>query len=410
VVEQATGADRADTLTSAARAESVLANAAVFFRIAGLFQIVVAVAMAAGRYPKPLATFGLIAAVFAESIVWSSANLRARRPLPGWASFDAVFMAAAIPVGAALTAPRDAHTWVHFMYPFSLIAAIAIGVTFDRIRSVAGLTVLLVASYITSSIAWHHDPFWNSAPNAVSYVANTLVAWAIARHLRTSGRAADKSRAEAVAHADELAQERERARHARMLHDRVLQTLETLAASDWLPDPDIRAHLGTEAAWLRALVEGSPWDQPSDLLAALQTVVQGKTRTGLRIEFNSTQLREAGQLRASLPSGTVEALADAAGEALANVAKHSGVDVATVRATVSDLELVISVLDQGCGFDPATVRPGIGLTRSIVDRMAGVDGVARIDSAPGSGTYVELVVGLTASRRSTAERASSTDP
>jgi signal transduction histidine kinase len=120
--------------------------------------------------------------------------------------------------------------------------------------------------------------------------------------------------------------------------------------------------------------------------------VQRKTSTGLHVEFNSTQLRDAVQLRVSLPAAAVEALADATGEALTNVAKHAGVDTATVRTTVTGHELVVSILDQGCGFDPADVSQGIGLVHSIVDRTAGVDGTARIDSAPGSGTYVELMV------------------
>ncbi|WP_194905386.1 sensor histidine kinase [Catenulispora rubra] len=383
-----------DEQTTAARVENVLARAAVFFRVAGLAQIALAAAFDAGRYPRPLPTFGLITAVAAESVLWSAVTLRARRNQPAATVLDTVFMVAAIPVGAWLTAPRDFHTWVHFMYPFSLIACIALGVTFTRLRTVAGLTILIVASYTTSAVLQHHDPLWNSAPNALSYIANTTVAWAVARHLRSSGRAADASRAAAVHHADELARERERARHARMLHDRVLQTLETLAHGDWFPDADLRAHLATEAAWLRALVEGQPLDQPADLLTALQVVVQGKTRIGLRVDFNSTQLREAAQLRSTLPAAIVTALAEATGEALTNVAKHSGVDTATVRATLTEHEIVISVLDHGCGFDARTVRPRIGLSHSITDRLAEVDGVARIDSAPGSGTYVELAVRL----------------
>ena len=384
----------AGDVTTVVRVESVLARASVFFRVAGLAQVALAAAFDAGRYPHPLATFGLITAVFVESGAWSALTLHARRNRLGATALDAAFIAAAIPIGAWLTAPKDFTTWVHFMYPFSLIASIALGVAFTRLRTVAALTALIVVSYTASAVAVHKDPFWNSAPNALSYFANTSVAWAVARHLRAGGRAADASRAEAVTQADELARERERARHACMLHDRVLQTLETLARGEWSPDADLRAHLAAEAAWLRALVEGHPLDQPADLLTALQTVIQNRVRTGLRVEFNSTQLREAAQLRSTLPAGLVTALADATGEALTNVAKHSGLATATVRATLTEHEVVISILDQGCGFDPAAVRHGIGLTRSIAHRIAEVDGVTRIDSSPGSGTYVELTVSL----------------
>jgi len=101
-------------------------------------------------------------------------------------------------------------------------------------------------------------------------------------------------------------------------------------------------------------------------------VVQRKTRTGLRVEFNSTQLREAVSLRVGLSAATVAALADATSEALTNVAKHSGVDTATVRTTVTEHGLVVSILDHGCGFDTGSIRPGIGLTQSIQGRLAGL--------------------------------------
>jgi signal transduction histidine kinase len=282
------------------------------------------------------------------------------------------------------------------MYPFTLITSIGIGLSYRRLRTVIYMTLLLAGSYALSAHVLHRDPLWNVTPNSASYFANTVVAWLVARQLRSSGKDADRNRAQAVARADELAQERERARHARLLHDRVLQSLETLARGDWLPDANLRAHLAAEASWLRALVEGTPLDQPDDLLTALQTVVQRWARTGLRVDFNSTQLHDALDWRKNLTVSLVEALADATGEALANVAKHAGVDSATVRITVTDRELIVSILDHGRGFDQTTARRGIGLAQSITMRMNGVGCQAQVNSAPGNGTYVELCVPRTA--------------
>lgn len=121
-----------------------------------------------------------------------------------------------------------------------------------------------------------------------------------------------------------------------------------------------------------------------------------KTREGLLIEFNGSQLRQARQWRAELTPAMVEALVDATAEALTNVRKHAGVDTATVRATIADQALTVTILDHGQGFNEATVRHGIGLDRSIPERIAAVGGSASIDSSPGGGTYVEISIPLAA--------------
>ena len=49
--------------------------------------------------------------------------------------------------------------------------------------------------------------------------------------------------------------------------------------------------------------------------------------------------------------------------------------------------MVFHICDDGVGFDPASVAQGAGLT-NLADRIAGLGGVLRIDSAPGRGTRV----------------------
>ncbi len=116
-----------------------------------------------------------------------------------------------------------------------------------------------------------------------------------------------------------------------------------------------------------------------------------KTRIGLNVELNTVGLRDAAP-SGGLEPEVVEAVTDAVHEALTNVAKHAGVDSAVVRAFSADGRVVVSVLDQGCGFDPSSVVGGLGLEKSIRARLAAVGGEARIDSQPRAGTYVELSV------------------
>jgi len=56
--------------------------------------------------------------------------------------------------------------------------------------------------------------------------------------------------------------------------------------------------------------------------------------------------------------------------------------------------LTVSIVDRGQGFDPTQAGTGVGVAGSTQGRLADVGGTARLGSAPGQGTAVELIVGL----------------
>jgi signal transduction histidine kinase len=378
--------------TGVARAQRALARAMLFFRLGGIGEILLSGGVDFGRYPHPVLSSGLIALVVVESGVLVGACLRTGAVRARWIIADVLFCTAGLFASAVLTAPRDYNTWANFMYPFTVITSVGIGMVFRRFWNAALVTSVQVAGYVVTAVLIHGDPVWVALPNGLTYYANMVVAWPVARYLLASGRETDRIRADAVRKAEELAVERERARHARILHDRVLQTLETLAGGEWVADGDFRAHIAGEAAWLRALVEGVDPTRDRDLLTALQRLVQRNARTGLRVELNGSQLRDARDLRAALSPELVDAVVDATQEALTNVAKHAGVDTAVVRAGLNAHDLTVSVLDQGRGFDPDQVCRGTGIERSIRTRIAEQGGCVRIDSTVGAGTYVEISV------------------
>jgi PAS domain S-box-containing protein len=91
-------------------------------------------------------------------------------------------------------------------------------------------------------------------------------------------------------------------------------------------------------------------------------------------------------------------LFECASELLRNVAMHAGVDRAELALRrPSAGSLVLSVADQGRGFDPLVVsrrradQPGFGLF-SIRERVAHLGGRMDLDSAPGRGTRVTLTL------------------
>jgi signal transduction histidine kinase len=92
-------------------------------------------------------------------------------------------------------------------------------------------------------------------------------------------------------------------------------------------------------------------------------------------------------------SPPVVALVQAAGEAIANAARHSGADRVDVYVEVAGRDVEVFVRDRGRGFDRAGVPlDRLGVRNSIIDRMDRHGGSAEISSAPGEGTEVRLHV------------------
>jgi PAS domain S-box-containing protein len=77
-------------------------------------------------------------------------------------------------------------------------------------------------------------------------------------------------------------------------------------------------------------------------------------------------------------------------EALNNVAKHSGADRVTVTLSVHENQVMLRVTDEGRGFEIGRHR-GLGLI-SMRERLRLVGGTMRVNSSPLQGTDVEVMV------------------
>ncbi len=86
-------------------------------------------------------------------------------------------------------------------------------------------------------------------------------------------------------------------------------------------------------------------------------------------------------------------------EALQNVAKHSGARRALVNLHADKDEVLLRIQDFGCGFQMESVgcMSGMGL-RSMRERIRLVGGNMVVHSTPGEGTTIEARVGLAAYR------------
>jgi signal transduction histidine kinase len=96
-------------------------------------------------------------------------------------------------------------------------------------------------------------------------------------------------------------------------------------------------------------------------------------------------------------------------EALHNVVKHSAAASASVRLEAHSGEVVLTVVDDGRGFDPLGegAMNGVGLI-SMRERTRQVDGSVVLTSQPGLGTRVQVRLPLVGS--STGDRRQATPP
>ena len=78
-------------------------------------------------------------------------------------------------------------------------------------------------------------------------------------------------------------------------------------------------------------------------------------------------------------------------EGLANVRKHAKANTAVVRIWYRDGRRMVTVADDGTGFEEATDGAGQGL-RNIRQRAASIAGAASVNSHPGRGTTVEIAL------------------
>jgi PAS domain S-box-containing protein len=81
-------------------------------------------------------------------------------------------------------------------------------------------------------------------------------------------------------------------------------------------------------------------------------------------------------------------------ELLFNVIKHAGVKSARVLLSTSGQSIIVTVSDEGKGFDPAMLdhsKGGLGLL-SLRERSSYIKGSLEIDSSPGNGTRINLSI------------------
>jgi len=199
------------------------------------------------------------------------------------------------------------------------------------------------------------------------------------------------------------AEETERRRIARELHDRVGQNLSALNINldillGHLKDGALRRRLEDSLK----LVDGT-LQSIENVMADLRPALLDEYGLAAALEWYAKEYAQrtgigvgvqAGEAGKTLRSEAAVALFRIAQEALNNAAKHSSAKRITLGLEEEGGELVLSITDDGKGFDPAAAPRGRWGMTTMRERAEAAGGRLSVDSSLGTGTTVRATVPL----------------
>jgi signal transduction histidine kinase len=191
-----------------------------------------------------------------------------------------------------------------------------------------------------------------------------------------------------------------RSQIARDLHDRIahgilagVQRIDLIALAN--PSPLERAHqLDAAATDLRRVLQ-----EVQDLAVTLHARVAGE-HLDAAVHRHVTDVFMNGVPPTIVSNGTPESLPNWQAEealtivleALANQRKHAPGAVSSVTFDWSEVAVVVTIRDDGPGFDPAHEQAGRLGQRTMRERAGVIGARFDVESAPGSGTTVRLTI------------------
>lgn len=407
--------------TSAAGVAYVVALAYAGTRVATVLQMIPALPTGLSVSPRPHAYLALWLAGAAVAIGVATVSTLLRRPLHAAAAVFDVALAAVFLVLSTAVVPtfERVGSWVGWAPGYALTVVLALG----RLRIMAWLTAVGVVAgaylYFVSDAA--------TAANRTTIASDTLsllvfgaIARLVVRYVTRVAADADEARAQVA----ELARREEEHRAQLTMHDAA--TIMQLLTEPALPS-ETREQLCeqaiTEVRRMRAYLRGGPGDPSRAASSTIPGSVglegidggiasRGPAHAGAAAEAEEGRvlLREVVQtgmvgfadlgLEPALDLLDGVTVTRAAGEAvrgavagtLHNVRRHARASMVVVHgdAEPDSGRWIVTIRDDGVGFDPAGVRLGTGLRRQVLAELRRHDLVARIASTPGLGTRITI--------------------
>ena len=195
------------------------------------------------------------------------------------------------------------------------------------------------------------------------------------------------------------AQEQERARIGRDLHDDISQRLAMLASDidELIKNPfevkarveEVQGHLGDILADIQALSH----NLHSSRLELLGVMAGMKSWCQEFAKRQKMDIAFKGEVRNRIPLETGRSLFRVLQEALHNARKHSGTNRVEVQLREDSGEINLTVSDSGKGFDVEAAKQGNGLgLTSMQERVRLINGRITIEAKPMGGTTIRVSV------------------
>ena len=203
------------------------------------------------------------------------------------------------------------------------------------------------------------------------------------------------------------AEEEERKRIARELHDEAIQSLSAVVVQLGVIEEGLRAGAKTreQIAAVRDLMMGAITEVRKAILGLRPSALDDLGLVPALQSFVAERLEEAGVtlhwdatgLRRRLPPEMETALFRIVQEAVNNVIRHAEAETVMIQLREEDARVIAEVEDDGIGFDIARVtrqragEAGLGLL-GMRERASLFGGTMEAESAPGEGTRLHIEI------------------
>ncbi|HEY7470255.1 MAG TPA: hypothetical protein VIC07_12085 [Acidimicrobiia bacterium] len=360
-----------------AELEATLRRMVVVFRFLGLIWMLILVTVTMIADPPPRTN--IVWASVGLAVVWAFLTWFVAKTRPAfmagwwWFALDSVAMLA---IGAASVA-SGADELFHGGLPLSLvftgsllgglpgslIAAVLLGVEQFAVHVIADLGAV------------------RAAGSVIFFVVGAIVGWTFDK-LRDYDLARQAAQAELAKEQAAVVLHEERAALADRLHDSVLQTLHAIRMG--ADDPGQSRYLARrQERELRRNIEEWRSEYRQSFRAGL-LAVRDEIEDTHRVEIEAV-IRDDAQINPNLTAAI-----EAAREAMANAAKHSGSPNIMLYSEFVNGEAQIHVRDSGSGFIDEKMKNRVH--ERLARRVEGVGGLIEIDTAPESGTEITITV------------------
>uniref|UniRef100_UPI0021BF1924 sensor histidine kinase n=1 Tax=Frankia tisae TaxID=2950104 RepID=UPI0021BF1924 len=326
---------------------------------------------------------------------------------------DVTFCVALMLVGSRAAQPHERNKLMTELVPFSLVASAGVGFGL-------GLGLLAVAAVAILMTAWSlavlPDVSLKLGSDLLGFALWYVVAMLIARELRTlsaaTATAQDTARAAgrvAVEQEREAESLRQREITHREIHDYLLPIVDHVAAGG-APSPALVREARRGAQRARRIImdprgleprilDGGDGDGGGGGGDGGGGVTPAPGETGFEAMMSAVVDAFADEglalvpfvaIQGEPPAPVREALVAATREALRNVVRHAGgVDEVSLFVEGDAGAVLVVVRDRGVGFDPATIRPGGGMSGSY-QAVRRHGGQVLVTGQPGGGVKVTL--------------------